>query len=52
MEGYKRIVVEVPVRVKQKIDEMAKGQDMSLKDCLVDMVDFCYEIFLEEKTEN
>jgi hypothetical protein len=47
MEGYKRIVVEVPVSVKESLESLAKWRDVSIKECLIDLIKGEYLKYLD-----
>lgn len=49
MEGYKRIVVEVPVRIKQKLDRVAEAKDKSIKNLIIELVDLEYYELLRKQ---
>lgn len=49
MEGYRRIVVEVPVRIKQKLDRIAEAKEKSIKDLIIELVDGEYTELLREQ---
>lgn len=52
MEGYKRIVVEVPVEVKKHLDELAEYDNRSIKDWLIESIQLSWMAMMKVRITN